>query len=44
MSVSCADRYDLTCRSKSKKTWTPSLPDADEVNDIIHASRQKRKK
>lgn len=26
------------------KPWTPSLPDADEVDDIIHASRQKRKK
>lgn len=26
------------------KSWTPSLPDADEVDDIIHASRQKRRK
>lgn len=25
------------------KSWTPSLPDADEVDDIIHVSRQKRK-
>lgn len=26
------------------KPWTPSLPDADEVDDIICVSRQKRKK
>ena len=26
------------------KSWTPSLPDADEVDNIIHASRKKRKK